>query len=164
VWRLLPPVLGRIDCGYYQPIVDLRDDANDGFQQSNEPTMPLGATQKLLIRWGAAGYACFVAVLCVLTVPLLACVIAFNLISPYNDGDAPRWVYVLLYIWFCGMLAPLILILPASFVRCPNCGLSMLRMKPPQVKTPVPIQSALLHAFRKKSTYCYRCGCEHSLT
>ena len=103
------------------------------------------------------------AILAVLTIAVLVCACIFNLVRPYNVGHAPLRAYFLLYGWLCGSVGPLSVSALPGLVRCPTCARFMLFPRDPQVKTPVRIQFALVHAYRHNRIHCYRCGHEYAL-
>lgn len=125
--------------------------------------MKLSYQQRERLRWSVGLHLCSWAILAVFTIPVLICFYIFNMVEPYNVGDAPQWAYVLLFSWLLGTVGPLTLSALLAMVRCPVCQRFMFLARKPQAKTPVPGHWAFFHAYRHNRVHCSRCGHEYAL-
>ncbi|SRR5579884_99740 len=127
------------------------------------PTTELSTQQKKRFRWSTRISLIGIAICAVFAIPVMVCAYVFNIVYPYNVGDAPLWAYVIFYSWQWGTLGPLVVAAFLASIRCPTCHRFMFLVKPPRAKTAVPNEFAIFCAYRSQRISCSRCGHGYSL-
>ena len=136
-------------------------------QHPSISSVQLAPRDRRLLRLSALLYAAAFVAVCVGGAAFLACSAFYNLVRPYNLSPATQWVTTLFYAWACSFVPAILSMVLLRFVRCPNCGMHLLKRTsgPNEIgwKEIGSVEFALLRVSWRGEVRCSSCKHEYLL-